>query len=176
MVVDMVSSFLVTVAPSDGTEADAVVSPLRCAQDGLLLLQDPDNCMPFFIYRRLFSTTTVLLRSSPPPLCPFDGAALFPGSARAWAFRRRSSSLESSSLSVDSHSEELELQPPQRLPPQSSLTRWPDRVTPYRSQRQLRSLTLDKLEGEERENPVPLEELSSDSSDGEAELGSLLMR
>lgn len=65
---------------------------------------------------------------------------------------------------------------PQRLPPQSSLTRWPDLVTPYRSQRHDRSDTLDMLDGDDRLNAVPELELESESSDGEAELAPGLMR
>jgi len=78
------------------------------------------------IYLRLFSTTTVrLLSSGCPLLFDFAGAAAALLSASFFARARcsLSSSLDSSELSFDSHSEELELHPPQRLPPQSSLTR-----------------------------------------------------
>lgn len=75
-----------------------------------------------------------------------------------------------------SHSLELDDQEPHLLPPQSILTRCPDLVTPYRSQRQEWSDELDMLDGEERLNAVPELELESDSSDGEADELPELMR
>lgn len=60
----------------------------------------------------------------------------------------------SSSLSLESSDEQSdasELPYPHRAPPQSSLTRSPLRVIPYRSQVQEPVETLDKLDGEDRE-------------------------
>ena len=75
---------------------------------------------------------------------------------------RRSSS--ESLLSLE-HSLLLPLYP-HLFPPQSSLTLCPLLVTPYLSQRHDWSLMLLMLLGLLRENAVPLDELSSDSSDG----------